>query len=184
MRVRRSVELTLVVAIAALFISYFFIFNLSSNLRTYGFHPDDTIVDEGYSTDAEHPTKLMLLANEERMGIVVLDGKGLGVWEHDPIVSILENPQDGDFASVYLPILKDWGERSYTEKHVFASAYVELDERPSVANGPDFYVHADYFEVGGRTLVYAHAMSDEEVFDQQMVVAHLREQLGVEVGES
>lgn len=182
MRVRRSVELTLVVAIAALLFSYFFIFNLSSNLRTYGFHADDTIVDEGYSTDGEHPTKLMLLANEQQMGIVVLDGKGLGVWEHDPIVSILENPQDGEFASVYLPILKDWGERSYTEKHVFASAYVTIDERPFVPNGSDFYVHADYFDVNGRTLVYAHAMSDEDVFDQDMVIAHLKEQLGIEEG--
>ncbi|OWA34051.1 hypothetical protein B9G55_17110 [Saccharibacillus sp. O16] len=184
MRVRRSVELTLVVAVAALLLSYFFIFNLSSNLRTYGFQHQDTIVDEGYSTDAEHPTKLMLLANEERMGIVVLDGKGLGVWEHDPIVSILENPQDGEFASVYLPILKDWGERSYTEKHVFASAYVTVDERPSVVNGKDFYVHADYFDVNGRTLVYAHAMSDEEMFTEEMVIAHLREQLGLQMEDA
>ncbi|MCQ4086410.1 hypothetical protein [Saccharibacillus sp. JS10] len=180
MRVRRSVELTLVVAIAALLFSYFFIFNISSNLRTYGFHPDDTIVDEGYSTDAEHPTKLMLLANEERMGIVVLDGKGLGVWEHDPIVSILENPQDGEFASVYLPIVKNWGEKSYTEKHIFASAYVAIEDRPLVANGDDFYVHADYFDVNGRTLVYAHAMSDEEEFSQDQVIAHLKQQLGME----
>ncbi|QDH22010.1 hypothetical protein [Saccharibacillus brassicae] len=179
MRVRRSVELTLVVAIAALLVAYFFFFNLSSNLRTYGFEAGDAIVDEGYSTDAEHPTKLMLLANEERMGIVVLDGKGLGVWEHDPIVSILENPQGGEFASVYLPILKDWGEQSYTEKHVFASAYVEIDERPFVPNGPDFYVHADYFDVNGRTLLYAHAMSDEDVFGEEQVIAHLREQLGL-----
>ncbi|MDO3408139.1 hypothetical protein QWJ34_00010 [Saccharibacillus sp. CPCC 101409] len=179
MRVRRNVELTFIVAIAVLLFAYFFFFNLSSNLRTYGFHERDAIVDEGYSTDAEHPTKLMLLANEERMGIVVLDGKGLGVWAHDPIVSILENPQDGEFASVYLPILKDWGEQSYTEKHVFASAYIEIGERPTVPNGENFYVHADYFDIGGRTLVYAHAMSDEDVFGEEHVIAHLQEQLGL-----
>ncbi|MCR2806659.1 hypothetical protein [Paenibacillus soyae] len=164
--------------------------SLSYHLRAIGFSKENIVHEEGYSfsDSSDRLTKVMLLADKDRLALIVLERKAIWGWERPSTVSVAEHPKDGQYVLAAAGSMKlSWG-KFYTENHVFAARYVDawtLDINagadPPVITGMDqMYLNVSYFSVHDRTLLFAHAISgkgSKGVYSGS-VTEHIDAQLG------
>ncbi|WP_138752329.1 hypothetical protein [Paenibacillus sinopodophylli] len=86
-------------------------------LHKEGFSRTDIIAEEGYSVDASRLTKVLLGANENEMGIVILEQNSFGLWDNQNSYFVLDKPDRNRYALGTFTIIKNGGAALYTEKH-------------------------------------------------------------------
>jgi hypothetical protein len=176
---RRLIGVFIVIAVLiGVVVWYHFNTSISSVLKRQGFTANDIITVEGYSSDAEHITKIILLANRDKLGIVGLTKQGFGKWIIQPMTSVIDNPTNGEYSTSAMSIMKNQGENFYNEKHVFVATYLDNKSEPFIVGNSDFYLNVDYFTVNGKLLLFAHAIAGKslERFGADDVIFYLNKQ--------
>jgi len=153
---------------------------ISAKIKEAGFSKRDIIAEEGYSLDADRITKVFLLADAEKLGIIGITSRGFGTWKNQGMDSILENPGLHAFVASSFAIMKNLANNLYTEKHVFVAGYIESQPNQIIAGNSDFYLNVDYFTHNGKTLLYGHAIAgkNKSSFGSDEVIQYIQSKLG------
>lgn len=151
----------------------------SANLKRYGFNKNNIITEEIYSMDYKHLTKVLLLANTDKLAIIGLTDYGFGVWKDANIESIVENPSLGEFATTAFVISKSRGINGYYEKHVFVASFIQSKNLPQISGNSDFYLNVDYFTINDKVLLFAHGIAGRNMNEigSTDVISYLKEKI-------
>ncbi|WP_040951656.1 hypothetical protein [Gorillibacterium massiliense] len=159
------------IVITAVYIAVWFIGNsLSYQLYKQGFSKNDIIHEEGYSfyDPSNRLTKIMLLADKHKLALFEVEKRPIWGWKVQPAYLVLHDPKDGEYTYLLGTNIKiSWGTFAH-EYHLFLARYVDTitpeysHTRPPVITGNEhMYLNTVYMVANGRTLLFAHAMSND-----------------------
>lgn len=173
-----SIVVLLIISLGTI---YYYFFSLSSVLRASDFSKEDIVITKDYLIDSDDQYQLLLLSNEEQLGLVVAKKNKYGLWTTLSTPSITDNLSGANFAvgSHVLMDLSDGKVNSQTT--VFLASYT--DERIPADNfsAEGFKLSIESFDVNDHNLLFveATAASDKESFGSDEVVHYLQDEFDI-----
>lgn len=162
-------------------VTYYYFFSLSSVLRASDFSMEDIITTKDYPMDSDDQYQLLLLSNEEQLGLIVAKKNRYGLWTTLSTPSITDNLSGGNFAvgSHALMDLSDGKVNSQTT--VFLASYTDKLIPADNFSAEGFKLNIENFDVNDRNLLFVEAIaaSDKESFGSDEVVHYLQDEFDI-----
>lgn len=170
-----------VVLIVGFGLLYYKFFSLSSILREDSFSKEDIVTSKDYLIDSNSQYKLLVLSNEEQLGLIVVKKNKYGLLKRMDLTSVKDRLSDSKFITTSIALPKGWGEDYDSQKVVFIASYVD----EAIANDniltEDFSINIEHFNIKDNKLllVEAKAGKNHEGFGSDDVLHYLQEKVDI-----
>ena len=147
-----------IILAAMVFISSLLYYRYASEtyiLKSEGFSKDDILIKEEYPLYDDESASVFLLANPEKIGLIVPMKNKWGLWS-SKLRSIAKNPAEGQL--VTLGFAGTTEEIIDIESHMMVAYYV--DHPFDVESPVEYDLTVEFIPVNDRTLLFAHAVSN------------------------
>lgn len=149
---------------AIISIVYYYNFSLSSFLHGYGFSTKNIILSEEVTQKDGPLVKVLLVTDGENLGVLTAKRNKFWMWSNFATGTYLSSPSSHEYASAIVVTNNDlpFGEKRAFDHHIFVATFLEDKSAISVPSPDDFFLNVQFFEIKGKTLLYAQAKNSKE----------------------
>lgn len=157
-------------------IIYHFHFSIPAVLHEHRFYKKDIIASEDYLSypDPKKVMKIVLVADEDKIGLMMLMKNNVGFWTNAYPSSIVNQPLDGELITVGFARMAMENGEVHSDKHIYVAYFVEDEKKIEISSPQYFDLMVDYFDVNDRVLLFAHATAIKESFSSEEVTSYLQ----------